>query len=86
VTAPARLQRNLVLADGVRFLTIAEVALVLRVSKMTVYRLVHAEELAAIRVGRSYRVPDTAVSQYMHCAAVTSSRLEAGPGTEQPGD
>jgi excisionase family DNA binding protein len=76
--APARLQRNPVLADGVRFLTIAEVALVLRVSKMTVYRLVHAEELAAIRVGRSYRVPDTAVSQYLHSAAVTSSRHRYG--------
>ena len=31
----------------VRFLTVAEVASIMRVSKMTVYRLVHAGELPA---------------------------------------
>ncbi len=41
----------------VRFLTVAEVADIMRVSKMTVYRLVHAGELPAVRFGRSYRVP-----------------------------
>ena len=40
----------------VRFLTVAEVASLMRVSKMTVYRLVHAGELPAVRVGRSFRV------------------------------
>ncbi len=49
------------LAD-VRFLTVAEVADLMRVSKMTVYRLVHAGELPAVRFGRSYRVPETAVA------------------------
>ncbi len=49
----------------VRFLTVAEVASLMRVSKMTVYRLVHAGELGAVRVGRSYRVPDTAVHDYL---------------------
>lgn len=48
------------LAD-VRFLTVAEVADMMRVSKMTVYRLVHSGELPAIRFGRSFRVPETAV-------------------------
>ena len=48
-------------ADGVplsevKLLTVAEVAAVMRVSKMTVYRLVHAGDLPAVRVGRSYRV------------------------------
>ncbi|MDQ1247300.1 MAG: hypothetical protein QG597_1670, partial [Actinomycetota bacterium] len=37
----------------VRFLTVAEVASIMRVSKMTVYRLVHAGEVPAVRVGRS---------------------------------
>ena len=37
----------------VKFLTIAEVASVMRVSKMTVYRLVHGGELPAVRVGES---------------------------------
>lgn len=49
------------LAD-VRFLTVAEVADLMRVSKMTVYRLVHSGELPAVRFGRSYRVPETAVT------------------------
>jgi len=46
----------------VRFLTVAEVAALMRVSKMTVYRMVHAGDLPAIRFGRSYRVPETAVA------------------------
>ncbi|WP_406246549.1 helix-turn-helix domain-containing protein [Microbacterium sp. M] len=46
----------------VRFLTVAEVAEIMRVSKMTVYRLVHSGELPAIRFGRSYRVPESAVA------------------------
>ena len=45
----------------VRFLTVAEVAELMSVSKMTVYRLVHAGELPAVRFGRSYRVPESAV-------------------------
>ena len=39
----------------------AEVATVMRVSKMTVYRLVHGGELPAVRVGRSFRVHAKAV-------------------------
>jgi excisionase family DNA binding protein len=46
----------------VRFLTVAEVADIMRVSKMTVYRLVHAGDLPAVRFGRSYRVPESAVT------------------------
>ena len=45
----------------VKFLTVAEVATLMRVSKMTVYRLVHSGELTAVRVGRSFRVPEQAV-------------------------
>ncbi len=49
----------------VEFLTVAEVAARMRVSKMTVYRLVHSGELEAVRVGRSFRVPDDAVQEYL---------------------
>lgn len=49
----------------VKFLTVAEVAELMRVSKMTVYRLVHSGELAAVRVGRSFRVPEHAVHAYL---------------------
>jgi excisionase family DNA binding protein len=57
----------------VRFLTVAEVATIMRVSKMTVYRLVHSGELEAIRVGRSFRVPEQAVNQYLRDAFVAAS-------------
>jgi excisionase family DNA binding protein len=50
----------------IKFLTVAEVATVMRVSKMTVYRLVHSGELASVRVGRSFRVPERAVHDYLH--------------------
>jgi excisionase family DNA binding protein len=52
----------------VQFLTVAEVAAMMRVSKMTVYRLVHAGELPAVRVGRSFRVPEQAVHRYLEKA------------------
>ncbi len=48
-----------------KFLTIAEVAAMMRVSKMTVYRLVHNEELPALRVGRSFRVREDDVNDYL---------------------
>ncbi len=51
--------------SAVTFLTVAEVAAAMRVSKMTVYRLVHAGELPAARVGRSFRVPEEAVDEYL---------------------
>jgi excisionase family DNA binding protein len=52
----------------VQFLTVAEVAAMMRVSKMTVYRLVHGGELPAARVGRSFRVPKAAVEDYLRSA------------------
>ena len=54
----------------VRFLTVAEVAAIMRVSKMTVYRLVHAGDLPAARFGRSYRVPENAVHDYLRDAFI----------------
>ncbi|HEV7978287.1 helix-turn-helix domain-containing protein [Amycolatopsis sp.] len=52
----------------VQFLTVAEVATLMRVSKMTVYRLVHSGELPAVRVGKSFRVPEKAVHDYLEGA------------------
>ena len=49
----------------VKFLTVAEVAAVMRVSKMTAYRLVHNGELPAVRVGRSFRVSEEDVNDYL---------------------
>lgn len=42
--------------ERARFLTVAEVADLLRVSSMTVYRLIEAGDLRALRVGKSYRI------------------------------
>jgi excisionase family DNA binding protein len=61
--------------SDVSFLTVAEVATKMRVSKMTVYRLVHNGELPAVRVGRSFRVPENAVQAYLR-----SSYYEADIG------
>lgn len=54
----------------VKFLTVAEVAAVMRVSKMTVYRMVHSGDLPAVRVGRSFRVPEKAVHDYLRAAFI----------------
>jgi excisionase family DNA binding protein len=48
-----------------RFVTVGEVATLLRVSNMTVYRLVQAGQLPAIRVGRSYRIREDDVDKYL---------------------
>lgn len=46
-------------------LTVAEVADRLRVSKMTVYRLLHGGDLRCVRVRESYRVPEAALRDYL---------------------
>ncbi len=48
-----------------RFLTVQEVADLMRVSTMTVYRIIKSGELPAVRVGRSFRVRDTDVDTYL---------------------
>jgi excisionase family DNA binding protein len=63
--------------DDLSLLTVGEVAWVLRVSKMTVYRMIHAGELTAVRVGRGFRVPTTAVRSYLDNAHVGAAQLAA---------
>lgn len=48
-----------------RFSTVAEVADFLRISKMSVYRLIRAEVLPAYQFGRQFRIPTQAVWDYM---------------------
>jgi len=47
------------------FKTVAEVAGLLRVSKMTIYRMIEAGELRATRIGRLYRVPPAALQPWL---------------------
>ncbi len=51
--------------SDVRFLTVAEVARLMRVSNMTVYRLINSGSLPAVRVGKSYRLTEADVDQYL---------------------
>ena len=48
-----------------RFLTVAEVAEELRVSSMTVYRLIKSEQLPATRVGKSLRIRTDDVERFL---------------------
>ncbi len=48
-----------------RFMTVGEVAAVLRVSTMTVYRLINAGQLPAVRIGRSFRVREGELDRYL---------------------
>ena len=66
-------------ATAPRFLTVAAVAEMARVSRMTVYRMVHSGELPAIRVGKSYRVPQAAVEKML------SDELDFGEGQSAVG-
>lgn len=46
-----------------KFLTVAEVAKLVRTSKMTIYRLCNSGELELIKVGRSFRIPEAAAAK-----------------------
>ena len=51
--------------SDVRFLTVAEVATIMRVSKMTVYRLINSHELPSVRIGKSFRLREDDVDRYL---------------------
>lgn len=55
---------------GERLLTVSEVANSMRVSNMTVYRLIKGGQLGAIRVGKNYRIRTTEVDRYLQERAV----------------
>jgi excisionase family DNA binding protein len=56
--------------DGANLLTVAEVASSMRVSSMTVYRLIKSGDLAAVRVGHNYRVRRDEVERYLASRSV----------------
>ena len=47
------------------FLTVKEVAAMLRVSEMTIYRLVKSGELESVKVGRSIRIYEHSIAKYL---------------------
>jgi len=46
-------------------LTVSEVANAMRVSNMTVYRLIKNGELPAVRVGKNYRLRETDLERFL---------------------
>ena len=46
-------------------MTVAEVAQLLRVSKMTVYRMIKQGDMPAVQVGRGYRLREDDVDRYL---------------------
>ena len=46
-------------------LTVAEVAAAMRVSNMTVYRLIKSGELPAVRVGKGYRIRSSELQRFL---------------------
>jgi excisionase family DNA binding protein len=48
-----------------QFSTVNEVAQLMRVSKMTVYRLITQGDLPAVRIGRGYRILEEDVHRYL---------------------
>ena len=53
-----------------RLLTVREVAETMRVSNMTVYRLIRAGELPAIRVGKHFRIRTQELNAYLESQTV----------------
>ncbi len=53
-----------------RLLTVREVAETMRVSNMTVYRLIRAGDLPAIRVGKHFRIREGELGDYLEAQTV----------------
>jgi excisionase family DNA binding protein len=61
---------------GEPLLTVGEVATVMRVSNMTVYRLIKSGQLSAIRVGKNYRIRRSDVERYLSDRAVNITSVD----------
>ena len=48
-----------------KFMTVGEVADLMRVSSMTVYRLIKAGDLRAVQVGKSYRIREEDINSFL---------------------
>jgi excisionase family DNA binding protein len=59
-----------------QFLTVAEAALALRLSAMTLYRLLERGEFPAVRVGRRYSIPVQAVNGFAEAAMSTGQVVD----------
>ena len=69
-------------AGGDILLTVGEVAATMRVSNMTVCRLIRAGQLRAIRVGKLYRIRESDMNRYLseRTLTVSGARESDDPG------
>lgn len=67
-----RLARD-VSSSGPRFLTAAEAAERMRVSKMTVYRLIRSGKLPAVQIGKAYRVREDDLEGFLDSSYVNAA-------------
>jgi excisionase family DNA binding protein len=58
-------------------LTVAEVAQVLRVSNMTVYRLIKGGELPALRVGKNYRIREPELEAFLSAGLINTEEVNS---------
>jgi excisionase family DNA binding protein len=78
VTAAAPPSPSAERVPGPDYWTVAEAATLMRVSKMTVTRLIHTRELQASRIGRSFRIPAAALTSYLKITTA-GAELVNGP-------
>ena len=60
---------------GDRLWTVSEVAEHMRVSNMTVYRLIKGGQLSALRVGKNYRIRGRELAAYLDASATNAQNF-----------
>lgn len=50
-------------------LTVEDLARILAISKNTAYELVRSRKIRSVKIGRTYRIPRSALQEYLNSAA-----------------
>ena len=50
-------------------LTVEDLARILAISKNTAYELVRSRQIRSVKIGRTYRIPRSALQEYLNSAA-----------------
>lgn len=56
-------------SEIVLVLTVEDLARILAISKNTAYALVRSGKIHSVKIGRTYRIPRSAVQEYLNSAA-----------------
>ena len=64
--------------EGDTLLTVTEVAEAMRVSNMTVYRLIKTGQLPAVRVGKNYRIRESELHRFLAERSVRADDFGGG--------